>query len=66
MSSPAHRPLTAAGAGRGYPQPRHPPPDLADELRLADSLALVRLANQITLLLEQSPPPLRTPRPARA
>ncbi len=46
------------------PSHTHRPPDpQADELRLANSSALVRLANQLTLLLEQSSPPLRTPTP---
>lgn len=41
---------------------RLPDPE-ADELRLADPSALVRQANQVAVLLEQSSPPLRPPMP---
>ncbi|GIK42702.1 MAG: hypothetical protein BroJett011_65350 [Chloroflexota bacterium] len=40
-----------------------PPDSTATELRLADPSGLVRQANQVALLLEQTAPPLRTPIP---
>ncbi len=62
--SPILEEVIPASMGKG-PQPdsESPPAQPATELDLGDPYELVRTASQITLLLEQSPSPLRSPMP---